>query len=92
MDAGCRVFYDVEALRSGAFNTKLYSVIDECRDVIVVLSQNSLDRCNDENDWVRLEIAHALKTGKNVIPVFLRGFEFPEELPEDIDSIQSCFT
>jgi hypothetical protein len=84
MDAGYRVFYDVEALRSGAFNTMLYSVIDECRDVIVVLSQNSLDRCNDENDWVRLEITHALKTGKNVIPVFLRSFEFPEKLPEDI--------
>ena len=84
MDSGYHVFYDVEALRSGAFNTKLYSVIDECHDVIVVLSQNSLDRCNDENDWVRLEITHALKTGKNVIPVFLRGFAFPEILAEDI--------
>ena len=84
IDSGYHVFYDVEALRSGAFNTKLYSVIDECRDVIVVLSQNSLDRCNDENDWVRLEIAHALKAGKNVIPVFLRGFVFPEILVEDI--------
>lgn len=77
MDSGYKVFFDVESLRSGAFNTKLYSVIDECRDVIVVLSQNSLDRCKDENDWVRLEIAHALKAGKNVIPVFLRGFVFP---------------
>ncbi len=84
VDSGYHVFYDVEALRSGAFNTKLYSVIDECRDVIVVLSQNSLDRCNDENDWVRLEITHALKAGKNVIPVFLRGFAFPEILAEDI--------
>jgi len=88
MDAGYHVFYDVEALRSGAFNTMLYSVIDECQDVIVVLSQNSLDRCSDENDWVRLEIAHALKAGKNVIPVFLRGFEFPETLPEDIAQLR----
>lgn len=87
-DAGYHVFYDVEALRSGAFNTKLYSVIDECRDVIVVLSQNSLDRCADENDWVRLEIAHALKAGKNVIPVFLRGFEFPETLAENIAQLR----
>jgi len=87
-DAGYHVFYDVEALRSGAFNTKLYSVIDECRDVIVVLSQNSLDRCTDENDWVRLEIAHALKAGKNVIPVFLRGFEFPDTLPENIAQLR----
>lgn len=87
-DAGYNVFVDVESLRSGAFNTKLYSVIDECRDVIVVLSQNSLDRCKDENDWVRLEIAHALKAGKNVIPVFLRGFVFPDTLPENIASLR----
>jgi hypothetical protein len=83
-DRGHKVFYDVEALRSGAFNTKLYSVIEECRDFIVILSPDSLDRCGNENDWVRLEIAHAIKTGKNVIPVFLRGFQFPQELPEDI--------
>jgi hypothetical protein len=88
MDLGYKVFYDVEALRSGAFNTKLYSVIEECNDVIVVLSPNSLDRCNDENDWVRLEIAHALKTGKNVIPVFLRGFVFPEVLVEDMQTLR----
>lgn len=81
---GLHVFYDVEALRSGAFNTTLYSVIDECRDFIIVLSPDSLNRCSNENDWVRLEIAHALRTGKNVIPIFLRGFQFPEELPEDI--------
>lgn len=88
MDAGYHVFYDVEALRSGAFNTKLYSVIEECRDVIVVLSPDSLDRCNDENDWVRLEIAHALKTGRNVIPVFLRGFAFPDVLAENIQALR----
>ena len=88
MDSGYKVFFDVESLRSGAFNTKLYSVIDECRDVIVVLSQNSLDRCKDENDWVRLEIAHALKVGKNVIPVFLRGFVFPGTLPGDIEPLR----
>ncbi len=87
-DRGHNVFYDVEALRSGAFNTRLYSVIDECSDVIVVLSPESLERCSNEDDWVRLEIAHALKAGKNVIPVFLRGFSFPDTLPEDIGALR----
>ena len=31
-ERGYNVFFDVESLRSGAFNTKLYSVIDECKD------------------------------------------------------------
>lgn len=87
-DKGYKTFYDVETLRSGEFNKKLYSVIEECKDVVVILSPNALERCNDENDWVRLEIAHAFSTNKNVIPILLRGFTFPENLPEDIAKIQ----
>lgn len=87
-DLGYSVFFDVESLRSGDFNTKLYSVIEECNDFLVILSPGSLERCNDENDWVRLEIAHAIKHNKNVIPVMLRGFSFPEVLPAEIEAIK----
>lgn len=87
-DKGYHVFLDVETLRSGAFNEKLYTVIEECRDVLVILSPNALDRCVNEDDWVRLEVAHAIKRGKNVIPIMLRGFEFPEKLPEDLEPLR----
>lgn len=87
-DKGYKVFLDIEDLRSGAFNEKLYSVIEQCQDVIVILSPNALDRCMNEDDWVRLEITHALKYKKNVIPIMLRGFSFPETLPEEIDSLR----
>jgi hypothetical protein len=87
-ELGYRVFFDVESLRSGQFNTKLFSVIDECTDFISVLSPNCLERCTNENDWVRLEISYALQKGKNVVPVLLRNFQFPEELPADIDAIR----
>lgn len=87
-DLGYSVFFDVEALRSGDFNTKLYSVIEECTDFVVVLSPNSLERCKNKDDWVRLEIEHALMYEKNIIPVLLRGFQFPEELPPSVDPIR----
>ena len=87
-ELGYRVFLDVETLRSGAFNTKLYSVIEECDDVLVILSPNALDRCADREDWVRLEIAHALRCHKNVIPILLRGFFFPDSLPEEIETLR----
>ena len=87
-ELGYHVFFDVESLRSGQFNLKLLNIIEECTDFISVLSPNSLERCENENDWVRLEIAHALKKEKNVVPVLLRGFQFPNELPEDIDKIR----
>ena len=64
-EMGYNVFYDVESLRSGAFNTKLFEVIDECTDVLVVLPPGGLDRCDDPKDWVRAEVAYALKSQKN---------------------------
>ena len=85
---GYQAFFDVESLRSCMFNEKLYSVIDECTDVLVILSPGALDRCENKDDWVRLEIEHALQKGKNVIPIMLRGFEFPEKLPESIEKLQ----
>ncbi len=85
---GYRVFYDIESLRSGDFNRALLEVIEECQDVLVVLPPGGLDRCVNKDDWVRQEIAHALKCGKTVIPIMMRNFEFPEELPDDIALIR----
>ncbi|HBE77517.1 MAG TPA: hypothetical protein DDW65_07000 [Firmicutes bacterium] len=87
-DQGYKVFLDVEYLRSGAFNEKLYSVIDECHDVLVILSPNALKRCANEDDWVRLEVAHAIHCKKNIVPVILQGFDFPSELPDDIETLR----
>lgn len=87
-DLGYRVFFDVESLRSGDFNADLYSVIEQCKDFLIVLSPGALDRCVSEDDWVRLEIAHALKHNKNIIPIMLRGFSFPDNLPKEIDALR----
>ncbi len=87
-ELGYNVFFDVESLRSGQFNSKLFSVIDECEDFISVLSPNCLERCGNDNDWVRLEVAYALQKRKNVVPVLLRGFQFPDKLPEDMEQLR----
>lgn len=86
-ERGYRVFYDLEVLRAGKFNEALLQSIQSCKDFVVILSPHALDRCNDENDWVRREIAEALRTKKNIVPVMLKGFSFPETLPDDIDDI-----
>ena len=85
--AGYRVSFDMETLRSGNFNTQLYERIEKCRDVLVIVSKDALQfRENPEHDWLRLEVAHALKHKKNIIPVFLRDVAVPqkEDMPEDI--------
>lgn len=85
---GYTTFYDYDALKGGVFDDQIRNEIINCTDMILVLPKNALDRCNNENDWVRMEIALALKHGKNIIPVMLHGFEFPDMLPEDIDKVR----
>ena len=87
-EKGYRVFFDNDSLRNGSFNQQLIDIIRDCSDFILILSPNALDRCVNEGDWVRQEVAAALKYGKNIVPVFTEGFSFPETLPEDIDGIR----
>lgn len=86
--SGYRVFFDVESMRSGTFNTQILDAIEQCNDIILVLPPNGLDRCVNNGDWVRQELAFALKHNKNIIPIMMRGFNFPQILPADIDKIR----
>lgn len=89
-DAGYRVFLDVESLRSGNFNEAILGKIEECTDMLVLLPPNALDRCVNEDDWVRREVEHAFLHGKNIVPVMMRGFSWPESLPEGLSALPSC--
>lgn len=81
---GYSPFMDVEDLKSGLFNTALYQQIDDSTHMVVVLTANSLDRCTSEDDWLRLEVAYAIQKGKNIVPVMIRGFKWPDVLPDDL--------
>ena len=58
-ERGYNVFYDLEVLRAGKFNEALLQAIDSCKDFVLILSPRALDRCVEEGDWVRQEIAEA---------------------------------
>ena len=85
---GYEVFFDVESMRSGKFNTQLFEAIDQCSDVVVVLPPHALARCRNKKDWVRQELAYALKAEKNIIPIMMRGFKFPFFMPKEISDIK----
>lgn len=87
--AGYSVFFDLETMRSGKFNEQLYDVIDSCQDFILVLSPDSLDRCANANDWVRLEACRAMDKGKNIIPVMLNGFAWPAPMPKGMEELRN---
>ena len=87
--AGYKAFLDLEDLGGGKFNERLITVIENSPHFISVLTKDSLNRCVNEDDWVRKEIACALSNGKNIVPLMEEGFNFPETLPEDIDDIRN---
>lgn len=85
---GYSVFLDMNSLRENRFDDQIFQRIDECKDFLLILPPNALDRCNDKDDWVRQEIEHAHSGGKNIVPIMLEGFEFPEKLPKSIDFVR----
>lgn len=85
---GYRVFFDVESLRGGKFNEQLFDIINNSTDFIVVLPEGALDRCHEPEDWVRKEVCHALNAKKNIIPIMLAGFEWPEEMPDGMEDLK----
>ena len=85
---GFSVFCDIYSLDNGRFDKNLLKTIDCCTNYILVLTTKSLDRCLNEDDWLRLEIREALKAKKNIVCVFVGEVIFPDVLPEDIDEIR----
>ncbi len=86
---GYNVFFDLENLRgSGKFDTQLFSIIESCKDFIIVFPTTDMNRLWNEDDWVRLELACAIRNGKNIVPILLRDFKFPKELPDDINEVR----
>ena len=87
---GYSVFMDIEDLKSGQFNKELFSKIENSTDFILVLTKNCLERCKHEDDWLRIEISHAFRKKKNIIPIYATGFNLSDlnKLPSDISELR----
>ncbi|KAH9501705.1 Sterile alpha and TIR motif-containing protein 1 [Dermatophagoides farinae] len=88
---GFSVFLDVERLEAGKFDNNLLNSIRQAKHFLLVLTPNALDRCindDEQKDWVHREIAQALLTKCNIIPI-MESFQWPEpdQLPDDIKPI-----
>ena len=86
---GLSVFLDVTELGSGKFDEALLTTINNSRNMLLVLTHETLDRCVGDTrgkDWVHKEILCALDSKVHVVPVIDPQFEWPTEdtLPEDI--------
>ena len=92
-EKGITCFLDLEDLRSGQFDEKILSAIYEAHLFILILPKNALDKCVNEDDWVRKEIIAANNYNKTIIPIMYDGFRWPkklnEKLPKEIRKLEN---
>lgn len=89
------VFLDVESIAAGeAFPVRLQSALVEADICLVLIGKGWLGqsdtsdtaRIMTDGDFVRMEVAEALRLGKRVIPVLLNEAAMParDELPDEL--------
>lgn len=86
---GYRVFFDHENLHEGRFDEKIENAIRSCKDFLLILSKDSMNRCYEKDDWVAKEIHTALTAGCNIIPIIINDFEgFPSNFPAELKQVE----
>ncbi len=82
-----RVFMDVDAIQPGRdFRKAIHENVSGCTVLLAMIGPEWLEtrsasggrRLDSENDYVRLEIATALKRDIAVVPVLVRGARMPK--------------
>lgn len=92
------IFYDVETLEAGLnFDQSIAKALNESKVLLAMIGPHwmkvadskGVKRLQNPEDWVRKEIAEALKRGLRVIPVLVNGADMPssDELPDDLKEL-----
>lgn len=86
---GFSVFLDFDELKDGKFDQRILDAIDDAPIFMLILSNGCLDRCVNDDDWVRQEILYANRNGKHIIPVEVdKSFrQIPDIVPDDVRNI-----
>jgi tetratricopeptide (TPR) repeat protein len=73
---GINVFYDLDSIRAGQFDTLILRQIAARPYFLLVLTPGTLERCVEADDWLRREIEQAVATSRVIIPAHTPGFDF----------------
>lgn len=86
---GHRSFLDVDDLGPKQFGERLLREIESVPNFVVVLSPGSMDRCMNRDDWLRREIAHAISTHRNIVPLMVDEFQYPpkKKIPDELEEL-----
>lgn len=87
---GYRVFFDYSEIHDDEFDKAIIPAVENCKVFILVLTKDALNRCANNDDWVREEIETALSSGCKIVNVTpdntFNGW--PSNLPSSIEKIK----
>src|ERR1035438_742447 len=91
---GVRCFIDRDLKPGQAYPEALQNAIESAACVVLVLNHGSLKDCAKPGDWLRIEVEHALKFNRLVIPVLIKDTPAPtpEMLPPSMRRIADAQT
>jgi hypothetical protein len=73
---GFDVFLDYEQVSAGRFEQVILENIRARTHFLLLLTPDALDRCDQPDDWLRREISEAIHSERNIVPLFVHGFDF----------------
>jgi tetratricopeptide (TPR) repeat protein len=73
---GYDAFFDFKAIGSGAFERITLENVCARAHFLLLLTPGALDRCSRKGDWLLKEIVAAIRSKRNVIPLFIDNFSF----------------
>src|SRR5262245_41722560 len=75
---GIDVFYDIESIDTGQFDTIILNQIAARPYFIPILTPGSLDRCRESGDMLLREFEEALRLKRVIIPLYTPEFQFAD--------------
>lgn len=88
---GYHPFFDYSEIRDNEFDKIIIPAVGNSKVFILVLTKDALNRCKNEDDWVRREIETAIKFGSKIINVSPDNTfsGWPNTLPETLHGIKN---
>lgn len=89
---GIDSFFDYTSCRDGHFNDNIYTAINQCKYVFLIMMDGALDTMwENSDDWVRKELEYAVEHGKVIIPIVKSGHlrKWPNKLPDKLEHLQT---
>lgn len=88
---GFHPFFDYSEIKDNEFDKVIIPAIEKCEVFILVLTKDSLNRCMNDEDWVRREIETAISTRCKIINVTPdNAFNgWPTNLPSSLSKIKN---